>query len=140
MEIIVTSRVGESQILLIFIAKSQIWSFLIAMMKIIQKDTERFMLQAGNWQINYYINFFPVSNWLHFISIQAIFFFFFLGEISIQAIIVKDLLVYVWIGIKFSYIWRFVFSFFFFFYLCVSDFRRQSALFMYCSRTHNHFI
>ena len=59
------------------ITKSQKWIFLIGMTKSIQKDTERFMLQAGNWQANSYINFFPVSNWLHFISIQEN---FFLGE------------------------------------------------------------
>ena len=59
------------------ITKSQKWIFLIGMTKSIQKDTERFMLQAGNWQANSYINFFPVSNWLHFISIQEN---IFLGE------------------------------------------------------------
>ena len=59
------------------ITKSQKWIFLIGMTKSIQKDTERFMLQAGNWQANSYINFFTVSYWLHFISIQEN---FFLGE------------------------------------------------------------
>ena len=108
-----------------------------------ENHSERYgEIYAASWQLANKLLYKFLSSFqltpFHFNSSN--FFFFFLGEISIQAIIVKDLLVYVWIGIKFSYIWRFVLSFFFFFYLCVSVFRRQSALFMYCSRTHNHFI
>ena len=81
------------------ITKSQKWIFLIGMTKSIQKDTERFMLQAGNWQANSYINFFPVSNWLHFISIQENFSW---EKISIQAITVIDL-VPNWIQLNVSF-------------------------------------
>ena len=48
--------------------------------KAFEKIMERLMLQAGNWEINSYVNYFPaVSYWLH------------CSLISIQGIIVKDL-------------------------------------------------